>query len=187
MDERAPAGACAAALAATVAFGLSFAATKVALQGFRPLLLASLRFTIAGGVLWLVWRARGGRMAVAAAGAEGRGRAGRRRELGRLALLGFVSLTLYFALETNGIARTTASEASVLIATIPVFVGLLAAAFLGERLGVRRWLGVVLSFAGVAGMVALAPATSSCSGRRSPPPSTTSWRGGWSCAAPRST
>ena len=46
-----------AALAvATVAFGLSFVAIKVALRGFEPLLGAFLRFALAGAVLYLVWR-----------------------------------------------------------------------------------------------------------------------------------
>jgi drug/metabolite transporter (DMT)-like permease len=79
----------------TVAFGLSFVATKYALRGFEPLLLALLRFSLAGGILWVVWRARRGPERVS------------RGELGRLALLGFVSLTVYFSFENLGIARTS--------------------------------------------------------------------------------
>ena len=90
----------------TVAFGLSFVATKYALRGFEPLLLALLRFTLAGGILWVVWRLRRrGRARVA--------RGARRAS----ALLGFVSLTVYFSFENLGIARTSASEAAILIAT----------------------------------------------------------------------
>jgi drug/metabolite transporter (DMT)-like permease len=127
----------------TVAFGLSFVATKYALRGFQPMLVALLRFTIAGGLLWSLWRLRRERERVT------------RHELARLAALGFVSLTLYFAFETNGIARTSASEASLIIATIPIFVAVLAALVLGERAGARRWAGIALSFAGVAVLVAL--------------------------------
>jgi drug/metabolite transporter (DMT)-like permease len=127
----------------TVIFGLSFVATKYALRGFQPMLVALLRFSIAGSCLWLVWRRRPGRERAT------------RGELLRLAALGFVSLTLYFALETNGIARTSASKASLIIATIPIFVTVLAALVLGERAGVRRWLGVMVSFAGVAALVLL--------------------------------
>jgi drug/metabolite transporter (DMT)-like permease len=143
VDQRPPSSAYAAALGMTVAFGLSFVATKYALRGFQPMLVALLRFTIAGGFLWMIWRRRPERERAT------------RRELVRLAALGFVSLTLYFALETNGIARTSASKASLIIATIPIFVTVLSALVLGERAGARRWAGIVLSFAGVAALVML--------------------------------
>ena len=51
MRSRPPASAYAAAVGMTVAFGLSFVATKYALRGFEPLLLALLRFALAGGCL----------------------------------------------------------------------------------------------------------------------------------------
>jgi len=56
MHSRPPASAYAAAVGMTVAFGLSFVATKYALRGFEPLLLALLRFSLAGGILCVVWR-----------------------------------------------------------------------------------------------------------------------------------
>ena len=143
MEARPPASAYAAAVAMTVAFGLSFVATKYALRGFEPLLIALLRFALAGAILWCLWRLR-----------PERERA-HRAELLRLAALGFVSLTLYFALEINGLARTSASEAAIHIATIPVFVGALAGVVLHERLGVRQWGGIALSFAGIVAMVLL--------------------------------
>ena len=127
----------------TVAFGGTFAATKVALRGFEPLLIAFVRFTIAGAILWLVWRRRERRETVS------------RRELGRLALLGFVSLTVYFTFENLGIARTSASEAAILIATIPIFVLVLNALTACERSSGGQWLGVAVSFAGVIALVTL--------------------------------
>ena len=143
MHSRPPASSYAAAVGMTLAFGLSFVATKYALHGFRPLLIAVIRFSLAGALLWTVWRLRPVRERVT------------RSELRQLAVLGFVSLTLYFSLEINGIARTSASAAAILIATIPVFVAVLAALVLHERNGARQWTGVVLSFAGVAGLVLL--------------------------------
>jgi drug/metabolite transporter (DMT)-like permease len=143
VDQRPPSSAYAAALGMTAAFGLSFVATKYALRGFQPMLVALLRFSLAGGLLWIVWRLRRERERVT------------RHELARLAALGFVSLTLYFAFETNGIARTSASKAALIIATIPIFVAVLAALVLGERAGPRRWAGIVVSFAGVAALVLL--------------------------------
>ena len=127
----------------TVAFGLSFVATKYALRGFEPLLLALLRFALAGGILWVVWRLRRGPERVS------------RGELGRLALLGFVSLTVYFSFENLGIARTSASEAAILIATIPLFVVILNTFTLRERTTARQWAGIAISFAGIAALVLL--------------------------------
>lgn len=143
MHSRPPASAYAAAVGMTVAFGLSFVATKYALRGFEPLLLALLRFTLAGGILWVVWRLRRGPERVS------------RGELGRLAVLGLVSLTVYFSFENLGIARTSASEAAILIATIPLFVVILNTFTLRERNTARQWAGIALSFAGIAALVPL--------------------------------
>ena len=143
MHSRPPASAYAAAVGMTVAFGLSFVATKYALRGFEPLLLALLRFAFAGGILWVVWRFRRGPQRVS------------RGELGRLAALGFVSLTVYFSFENLGIARTSASEAAILIATIPLFVVILNTFTLREHNTARQWAGIALSFAGIAALVPL--------------------------------
>jgi drug/metabolite transporter (DMT)-like permease len=128
----------------TVFFGLSFVATKFALRGFEPFLLATLRFTAAGAVLWVVLRLRGER------------RPRQPGELRRIALLGFVSLTVYFAFETTGIARTSAGNAAILIAAIPVFVSVLNAIARRERNTAPQWVGVALSFAGVVALIELA-------------------------------
>ena len=100
MQPRPPASAYAAAIAMPFAFGMSFVATKYALRGFEPLLVALLRFTLAGVILWVLLRLRREREPVT------------RRDLGRLALMGFVSLTVYFSFENTGIARTSASQAA---------------------------------------------------------------------------
>ena len=143
MEHRAPLSAYLAAVGMTVAFGLSFVVTKYALRGFEPQLIAFLRFALAGGLLWVVWRLRPGRERAT------------RAELKHLAALGFVSLTLYFTLEINGIARTSASEAAIIIAAIPIFVSALSAFVLGERSGRLQWTGIVVSFVGVVGLIQL--------------------------------
>lgn len=55
MHREPPATAYLALVGTTFAFGLSYVATKVALEGFSPLLLAMLRFALAGAILVLVW------------------------------------------------------------------------------------------------------------------------------------
>ena len=141
MDQRPPSSAYVAAVGMTVAFALSFVATKTALKGFEPLLIALLRFALAGAILWVVWRLRPVREPLT------------RAELGRLALIGFVSLTVYFSFENLGLARTSASEAAILIATIPIFVALIGAFVPAERPSGRQWAGILLSFAGIVALV----------------------------------
>ena len=51
MSTRPPGKAYSALLAATFFFGLSFVATKYALRGFEPLLIALVRFAAAGLIL----------------------------------------------------------------------------------------------------------------------------------------
>ena len=109
-------------------------------------MLALLRFTLAGGILWVVWRLRPRREQVT------------RRELGRLALVGFVSLTVYFSFENTGIARTSASEAAILIATIPDLRRAAGGRSRSERATVRQWAGILLSFAGIVALVLAAGA-----------------------------
>lgn len=129
----------------TVAFGLSFVAIKIALRGFEPLLAALLRFVLAGAVLYLAWRLFGGK--------ERKAQSATRAEVGRLALLGLVSLTIYIIPENLGIARTSAGEAAVLAGAIPVFVLILNTFTLREPNGARQWAGVFISFAGIVGLV----------------------------------
>jgi drug/metabolite transporter (DMT)-like permease len=127
----------AALIAMTFAFGLSFVSTKFALRGFEPLLIALIRFTLAGAILWTIWWLRAGRERAT------------RAELARLAALGFVSLTVYFTFENIGIAHTSASEAAILIGAIPIFVNVLNVFTLKEHNSNLEWTGIVLSFAGV--------------------------------------
>jgi drug/metabolite transporter (DMT)-like permease len=148
MQSRPPASAYAAAVAMPFAFGMSFVATKYALRGFEPLLVALLRFTLAGAILWVLLRLRREREPVT------------RRDLGRLALMGFVSLTVYFSFENTGIARTSASQAAILIATIPIFVAVLNVFTLREPMAARQWTGVALSFAGIVALVSFGGQTS---------------------------
>ncbi len=147
VEPRPPASAYAALGGTTLVFGLSFVGTKYALRGFEPLLLATLRFTLAGVILWIVWRLIGTREHAT------------RSDLARVAVLGFVSLTVYFAFENMGIARTSASQAAILMAAVPIFVIVLNIFTLRERNTSRQWAGVALSFVGIVGLVGLGGGT----------------------------
>ncbi len=62
------------------------------------------------------------------------------------AVLGF---TAYHYLLNLGTETITAGQASFIIATIPIWTAMLAWRFLGERLTVSNWLGLLLGLAGV--------------------------------------
>jgi len=73
-----------------------------------------------------------------------------RRDWHVLWLLGFAGGGLHLALQWLGLHFTTATSATLYLSTAPIFILLLAAPVLGEAIGARQWLGVAVSFCGVA-------------------------------------
>jgi drug/metabolite transporter (DMT)-like permease len=73
----------------------------------------------------------------------------KKQDLGAIALIGFLGVTAYHVLLNYGELTVTAGAASLLVNTAPIFTALLAIAFLGERLSLRRWVGIAVSFTGV--------------------------------------
>ena len=73
-----------------------------------------------------------------------------RRDWQVLWLLGFSGGGLHLALQWLGLHYTTATSATLYLSTAPIFILLLAAPLLGERIAARQWLGVAISFTGVA-------------------------------------
>ncbi len=67
------------------------------------------------------------------------------REMPKLALLGFLGITLHAWLQATGLKTVAATVTAWVIATIPVFVALLGWAFLGERLNLTRLGGIVFA------------------------------------------
>jgi drug/metabolite transporter (DMT)-like permease len=62
---------------------------------------------------------------------------------------------IYFVVEAIGISRTSSSVAGIMVATSPVIVYVMAWFFLKERLSRGQLLGVLLSIAGVSGIILL--------------------------------
>ena len=119
-------------------WGLSFLSIKVSVREVPPMTMAVARFVVACLALPVLAWYRKESLRVAA------------RDLPLLALGGLTGVTLYFLGENNGVARLTASESSVIIGTIPVLTVLTERLFLGTRLGLRTYLGAILSCCGVA-------------------------------------
>lgn len=125
-------------LVTTFFWGSSFAAAKYALTELAPLSLAALRFIISallyGGVFLAVPSLR---VKIAR---------GDRWKLIGLSMLG---VTLHFWVQYTGVAMTTATNASLIIATSPLSVAILSALFFGERLTPPKALGIAISYTGV--------------------------------------
>jgi len=73
-----------------------------------------------------------------------------RRDWKLLWLLGFSGGGLHLALQWLGLHYTTATSATLYLSTAPIFILLLAAPLLGERIAAQQWTGVAVSFTGVA-------------------------------------
>ena len=127
-------------IALTVALLLwasAFAAIRVGLRGFGPGQLALLRFSIASIALLIYSLVT-------------RQPLPRARDLPMMLLLGFLGFFVYHVGLNAGEVVVPAGAASFIIASVPVFSTLLAVIFLNERLTLPGWVGVVISFAGVA-------------------------------------
>lgn len=118
-----------------VAFGVFHVVAKAVLADLAPLALAAMRVGIATPILLLLaWRRD--RFIPA------------RKDLPILALLGGLGVFANQVLFITGLKHTTATNASILMLSVPVFaVG--AAAVLGiEQVGIGRLVGILLSVAG---------------------------------------
>jgi drug/metabolite transporter (DMT)-like permease len=118
-----------------LAFGGFHVVAKAALASLSPLALAGLRVAFATPFLvWLAWR---------------RDRViPDRRDFPMLALLGFLGVFGNQLLFITGLRLTTATNASILMTSLPVFAAATAILLRIERLVPRRLAGILLSVAG---------------------------------------
>lgn len=121
-------------------WGLSIPATKFGVMAIPAILLATLRYAVAAPFfVVLAWR--GPRPAA--------------RDLVQLAVLGVVGIDVGQVAQALGVARTPASVATVLSATIPILVALLAAWRLRQALRTIHVIGLLVAVTGV-GIIAFA-------------------------------
>ncbi|MCF8062822.1 MAG: EamA family transporter [Deltaproteobacteria bacterium] len=137
MDERANMAAYAALSGAVVFWGLSFVATKVALETIPTFTLIFFRFGLAGLLFMVVSAARGGLPRLT------------RRAHFKLFLMAVFEPGLYFYFETVGLQHTTAPKAALIIATVPVAVLVFARVLIGERIRLFSLIGILVSPAGI--------------------------------------
>lgn len=123
-------------------WGLNFSVTKVAFAEFPPLAFTAIRFVIASALLWPVVRYVEG---------DGPLPPG---ALTRLIVLGVVGNTLYQIGFISGLARTSASNSALILASMPSLVALLAAGFGLEPVRPRVIGGVLVATTGVVLVIA---------------------------------
>ena len=120
-----------------VIWASAFAGIRAGLRAYSPANLAVVRFLVASSVL-----------AIYAGIAHFR--RPEWRDLPGLALTGAIGITFYNLALNYGETRVTAGAASLLIASVPIWTALAARFWLHERLTAMGWIGVFVSFAGVA-------------------------------------
>jgi drug/metabolite transporter (DMT)-like permease len=138
-----------AILSSMLLWGLSFVSSKAILNtGFPPMTMVCIRFLIASALLLPLRRRLEPQRTL---------RSLSRRQRLLLFLSGLTGVTVYFFFEARGIKLTSASNASLIVAVIPVLT------VLGELLFFRgrpRWyqtLGIALSILGVYFIVRRSP------------------------------
>ena len=118
------------ATAVPLLWGLGLVVAKPVVETFPPILLMALRFSVAA--LLLVWFAPMPK-----------------RHLAALALVALVGSTLQYGLTFNGLKRLDAGTTALIVQAEVVFLVIIAAIWLGERLGLRQIIGMVVAFAGL--------------------------------------
>jgi drug/metabolite transporter (DMT)-like permease len=100
----------AAIIACVLFWGFSFISTKIAVVVFPPMSLGMLRFAIALIFLYIIKLkfAPAEKLSV--------------KDIPLLFAAGLTGVTLYFFFENNGISLVSASEASIAVSSIPVFI-----------------------------------------------------------------
>jgi drug/metabolite transporter (DMT)-like permease len=125
-------------LSVVLIWAASFSVVKYALREMGPLTFASVRFGTASVIL-LIWAwMTGGKPVI------------RREDWFRTILVGLTAVGIYQVFWTVGLQYTTASNSSLMLATIPAWTAMFAAASGQERIAPLQIVGLCLSFAGVA-------------------------------------
>lgn len=128
---------------AVIFWGLSFISIKIAVSVLQPMTLGAVRFLLAIIVLYGIKRKLAPDEKLVYS------------DLPFLAGAGLVGVTAYFFFENNGVQRVSASEASIIIAAIPVFAMIMerirpkGGPSGGKFYPLHRWGGALLSIIGV--------------------------------------
>lgn len=126
-----------AVITACFFWGISYLSTKVALTVFTPLTLAFSRFLIASILLFFIFKIKEKEVRLD------------KKDIPRIASAGIVGIALYFTFENNGIKLTSASLASMIIASIPIFSLIGECLITKAKLTFKKTVSVIISVIGV--------------------------------------
>ena len=126
-----------AVLGAVVLWSSSYVVTKVGVVNIPPLTFAAIRFVFAailmGGLAFTVQHVEKVPF----------------KDILRLALGGLLGITVYFSLQNLGVQRTSAADATLLVASFPVITLLLEILFRKARVGFMRLAGIAIAIGGI--------------------------------------
>lgn len=120
-----------------VLWGLSFISIKISVSVIPPMTLALLRFSIASVLLYGVLRHKEPVTRLM------------KKDMPLMSIAGIIGVTAYFFFENNGVKLTTASAASLIIATIPILTILGDCLVFKAKLTMVKIVAVVLSVGGI--------------------------------------
>ena len=124
-------------LGAVVLWSSSYVVTKVGVGDIPPLTFAAIRFVFA--VLLMVGLACTiQRLEPVPA-----------KDLRRLAVGGLLGITAYFSLQNLGVQRTSAADATLLVASFPVITLLLEVLFRKARVRLKQIAGIAIAIGGI--------------------------------------
>jgi len=124
-------------IASVIAWGVNFPFAKLVLGFMNPMVFSSTRYGIASLLLFAILWQRKESIKVSA------------KEVKTLIVVGLFGVTLFQGFWAFGLKLTSASKASIIVTTSPIFVALISA-FRGERSSLVSWCGILLSLFGVA-------------------------------------
>jgi len=127
-----------ALLIACFLWAASFIAVKVALDTVPPITVVSLRLLISAlcFLLWVFFR-------------RSKIKINNPAWIGRLFVLSLFGTGLHYGIQTIGLQYTTASNASIYAVTGPISITIIAALFLGEKITLKKTLGISFALVGV--------------------------------------
>jgi len=143
-------------LSTVLIWGFNYAIVKMTFRYFHPIAFNAVRFTVSSAAMFLVLKMRGEGLRIAA------------HDIRRILWLGFIANAFYQFLFVLGLARTGAGNGALIMALSPVFAFLIGVAMGRERFSRGVLIGIIMSLAGVAAIVAFGSEGISFAG---------SWRG----------
>ena len=118
------------AIAVPLIWGTGFVVAKGAISEFPPILLMALRFLVTSVVLvWFVKPPVG--------------------QLRALFLIAIVASAIQYSLTFTGLRGLDAGFAALIVQLEVPFLVILGAILLGEKASLRKWMGIIIAFAGV--------------------------------------